>query len=138
MNKTQVMASPETGEITANNAGDSTELQGFDRWLFDRFPAARMAWLRSSSLKLRISTKLARNGGRKWENRPVKVAGLGRIRVKLGSTLTLSLSHYLSLSLSIYMGGQKWVWGITLDYFEFNDTLYLIYSLFHLTLLEWW
>ena len=117
------MASLETSEITANRAGDSVELQGFDRWLSDRFPAARTVWLCSSSLKLRISTKLAWNGGRKLENRPVKVAGPGWVRVKLWSTLSLSLSclfslsHSLSLSLSIYMGGQhiqnKWLWGIT-------------------------
>ncbi|KAH9650705.1 60S ribosomal export protein NMD3 [Citrus sinensis] len=79
-NKTQVMASPETDEITMNRGGDSAELQSFDRWLSDRFPAARMAWIRWSSLKLQIGTNLDRNGGRKWENRPGRACGSGWIR----------------------------------------------------------
>ena len=99
-NKTQVMASPETSEITANWAGDSVVLQRFNRWLSDRFPAARTTWIRSSSLKLQIGTNLARNGGRKWETDRVKVAGRVGSRVQSGQLyLSLSLSCLLSLPL---------------------------------------
>ncbi|KAL9411786.1 hypothetical protein AB3S75_045400 [Citrus x aurantiifolia] len=100
-NKTQVMASPKTGEITANRAGDSAVLQSFDRWLSDRFPAARTAWIRCSSLKLQIGTNLDRNGGRKWNNRP----GRARGRVGSGSVSPLSLFSSLfpfSLSVNLY------------------------------------
>ncbi|GAY60884.1 hypothetical protein CUMW_205580 [Citrus unshiu] len=78
-NKTQVMASLETGEITVNRGGDSAELQSFDRWLSDRFPATRTAWIRCSSLKLQIGTNLDRNGGQKWENQPGHSRGSGWI-----------------------------------------------------------
>ncbi|KAK9214434.1 hypothetical protein WN944_006426 [Citrus x changshan-huyou] len=75
------MPSPETSEITVNRGGDSAELQSFDWWLSDRFPAARTAWIRCSSLKLQIGTNLDRNGGQKWENRPGRARGSGWIRM---------------------------------------------------------
>ncbi|KAL9447750.1 hypothetical protein AB3S75_015259 [Citrus x aurantiifolia] len=42
-NKTQVVASSETGDITVNWGGDSRDFRGFNRQLSGRFPAARMA-----------------------------------------------------------------------------------------------
>ena len=99
-----MMASPETGEITVNRGGDSAELQSFDRWLSDRFPAARTAWIRCSSLKLQIGTNLDRNSGRKWENRPGRAHGSGWIQFDF-SSLSLSSSLFpfsLSLSLNLY------------------------------------
>ena len=103
------MASPETGEITANQGGDSAELQSFDQWLSYRFPAARTAWIHCSSLKLQM------NGGQKWENWPRRARGSGWIRFRFSSLS--SLLSFLFLSLSIYNGGQQGqnrVWGITI------------------------
>ena len=104
-NKTQVLGSPETGEITGNLVGDSAVLQRFDRWLSDRFPAARMTWIRSSSLKLQIGTNLARNGRRKWENRPGHARGSGWIRFGFSSLSLFSSLFPFSLSLNIYGTG---------------------------------
>ena len=110
-NQFQVVARHNSGGNNGDEIGSKPRLSSSNRRRSSPFPTTRMAWIRSSSLKLRIGTKFARNGGRKWENQPVKVAGPGRVagqtRVKLSSSLSRmpSLSPILSLSLNIYGTG---------------------------------
>ena len=103
----------QSGENNGDEIGFKPRLSSSNRRRSNHFSTTRTTWIRSSSLKLRIGTKLARNSGRKWENRSVKVTGSGRSNGSnlVNSFLSLScLSGSLlhSLSLYIYIWGSTW------------------------------
>ena len=96
--RTQLEVCPNSGEIDGGENGFGREFSISNHRRPGRFPATRMAWIRCSSLKLRIGTKLDRNGGRKWENRPGQSRGFRvGLRVKPGQTLSLSRAFSLFL-----------------------------------------
>ena len=125
--RNQLEVCPNSDEINGDENGFGLEFSSSNHRRSGQFPATRTAWIRSSSLKLRIGTKHGRWGGQNLkissgQGRGFRVgSGSNQVKHSLPFSLVSSPLPSLSLSLYIYTGaqqGQKWVWGITFNVFN--------------------